>query len=187
MDPYRPFFPSVYELSWYVTRALTSGDAKVLAVNDQRSTTHSDGTEREVSQNNTNNIDNTSNFSGAFVLPAATGGLPAGTKVLAAPDVAEHMGVVVTKIFDMLRNRQLLAVRHEGVRYIPARFFHDTGELNKFVPGVIALLGDGGYHNEEILEFLYTEDDSLPGRPVDALHGHLAREVMRRAQAMAIL
>lgn len=53
------------------------------------------------------------------------------------------------------------------------------------MPGVIALLSDGGYNDREILEYLFTPDDSLPGRPIDALHGHLAREVMRRAQAMA--
>lgn len=125
-------------------------------------------------------------FASSVLLSAPTGGLPAGTEVIAIPDVAEMMNVVVTKIFDMLRNKQVLAVRVEGIRYLPARFLNDSGELNKFVPGVIALLSDGGYGPEEILEFLYTEDESLPGRPVDALHGHLAREVRRRAQAMAL-
>ena len=47
------------------------------------------------------------------------------------------------------------------------------------------MLADGGYNDEEILAFLYTEDDTLPGRPIDALHGQKAREVIRRAQAMA--
>ena len=70
---------------------------------------------------------------------------------------------------------------------MPARFLDEDGQLNRFVPGAIALLSDGGYSDAEILDYLFTEDDSLPGRPVDALHGHLAREVMRRAQAMAIL
>lgn len=42
---------------------------------------------------------------------------------------------------------------------------------------------DSRYTNEEILEWIYTEDDSLPGRPIDALHGDLAREVIRRAAA----
>ena len=75
------------------------------------------------------------------------------------------------------------------MRRIPARFLGGDarhGEINRFVPGVIALLADGGWRDDEILDYLFTEDESLPGRPVDALHGHLAREVMRRAQALAI-
>lgn len=113
--------------------------------------------------------------------------MPAGELVITVPDAAENMGVVVTKVMDMLRNKQILSVDIEGVRYIPARFFTDSGQLNKFVPGAISLLSDGGYTKREILEFLFTADETLPGRPVDALHGHLAREVMRRAQAMAIV
>ena len=53
------------------------------------------------------------------------------------------------------------------------------------VSGAITVLYDGGYDANEILAFLFTPDDSLPGRPVDALHGQKAREVIRRAQAMA--
>ena len=105
---------------------------------------------------------------------------------MALPDVAEMLNVAVTRVFDMLRRKQLLAIRVNDVRYVPEVFFRDGREVNKFVPGAIALLSDGGYSNEEILEYLFTADDSLPGRPVDALHGHLAREVMRRAQAMAL-
>ena len=71
-----------------------------------------------------------------------------------------------------------------GVVVVPAVFLDDD-EVVRFLPGLIAVLRDGGYRDEEILRWLFTEDDSLPGRPADALHGHRAREVMRRAQAMA--
>lgn len=91
----------------------------------------------------------------------------------------------------MLRDRQILAVRRGGVVGVPAQFFtedtHHEGEVRvlKQLPGLIAVLHDGGYSPEESLRWMYREDPSLPGRPVDALHGHLAREVLRRAQAMA--
>ena len=107
--------------------------------------------------------------------------------LLTVPDVADLLGVIVTRVMDDLNQHRLIAVQVDGVRRIPARFFTDQGEINRFVPGLIALLSDGGYSDEEILDFLFTEDESLPGRPVDALHGRLAREVMRRAQAMAII
>ena len=121
------------------------------------------------------------------ILDEVVGGVPAGEEVLPLPDIAERMNLVVTRVMDMLGKKQLLAVVVDGVRYVPSRFLDDDGQLNRFVPGAIALLSDGGYSDTEILDYLFTEDDSLPGRPVDALHGHLAREVMRRAQAMAIL
>lgn len=119
-------------------------------------------------------------------LAEAVSGLPAGTQVLNVPEVAEVLDVLVTRVMDDLNSHRLVAVHVDGVRQVPARFFTDGGEVNRFVPGLVALLADGGYSDAEILEFLFTEDESLPGRPVDALHGHLAREVMRRAQAMAI-
>ncbi|APT85103.1 transcriptional regulator [Corynebacterium aquilae DSM 44791] len=112
--------------------------------------------------------------------------LPDGEPVITVPDAAERMGVVVTCLQNLLKQHELIAVTKDGVAQLPEKYFHADGTINKFVPGVIKLLSDGSYTDEEILQFLFTEDDSLPGRPVDALHGHLAREVMRRAQAMAL-
>lgn len=118
-------------------------------------------------------------------IPTTEDVLPADASVLDLPAVAERLGVVVTRVHQMLRERRLLSVWRDGTRCVPEDFLSGD-EVQRFVPGVIAVLHDGGYSGEEILRWLYTEDDSLPGRPVDALHGHLAREVMRRAQAMAL-
>ncbi|MDO5097897.1 MAG: Rv2175c family DNA-binding protein [Corynebacterium sp.] len=117
--------------------------------------------------------------------PVSASILPAGTKLLSVPDYAEQLGVPVTRVFDMIGEHKLICVSDNGSKRIPADFLSHKNTTNKFVPGVIALLADGGYNDAEILTFLFTEDPSLPGRPIDALHGHLAREVMRRAQAMA--
>lgn len=111
--------------------------------------------------------------------------LPDGEPLLDFPTIAERLDVPVTHVVNLVKSHQLLAVREGGVRKVPAAFFGEKG-VNRFIPGIITVLTDGGYNDEEILRYLFTEDDSLPGRPVDALHGHLAREVMRRAQGMAI-
>lgn len=121
-----------------------------------------------------------------LVLEQDVDGIPAGEEVLSLPEVSERLGIAITRVMDQLRAGQLAAVQVRGMRYVPRRFFTDAGEINRFVPGLLSLLHDGGYAPSEIFSYLFTEDDSLPGRPVDALHGHLAREVMRRAQAMAI-
>ena len=59
------------------------------------------------------------------------------------------------------------------------------------------MLHDGGYRDTEIVRWLFTPDPSLTisrdgsteqranARPVDALHSHQAREVVRRPQALA--
>jgi hypothetical protein len=47
------------------------------------------------------------------------------------------------------------------------------------------VLHDGGYDDAAILAWLFTPDDSLPGRPIDALRENRGSEVKRRAQAMA--
>jgi hypothetical protein len=50
---------------------------------------------------------------------------------------------------------------------------------------VLTVLHDGGYDDREALAWLFTADDSLPGRPIDALRENRGTEVKRRAQAMA--
>lgn len=121
---------------------------------------------------------------GVSKVPYTDDVLPSDADILPLPDVAERLGIVVTRVHDLLREGSLLAIRRAGIVYVPAQLLSDEG-IGKHVPGLISVLRDGGYTDAEILSYLYTEDDSLPGRPVDALHGHLAREVMRRAQAMA--
>jgi hypothetical protein len=50
---------------------------------------------------------------------------------------------------------------------------------------VLTVLHDGGYDDRQILRWLFTDDDTLPGRPIDALRENRGAEVKRRAQAMA--
>ncbi|GAB2504326.1 Rv2175c family DNA-binding protein [Corynebacterium atrinae] len=112
--------------------------------------------------------------------------LLADETLLSLPEVSEKLGVVITRVHDLLNDNKLVAYVRDGKRVVPAALFGPDGTTGKFVPGVITLLTDGGYTDEEILTYLFTPDETLPGRPVEALHGHLAREVLRRAQAMAL-
>ncbi|QGU07821.1 DNA-binding protein [Corynebacterium occultum] len=115
--------------------------------------------------------------------------LPADEKLLNLPEVAELLDVPVTRVNDLLNAGKLLAVVRDGVRHVPLSFFiKKPGQttVNKFLSGTITVLHDGGYDPEDILRYLYTEDETLPGRPIDGLQGHLAREVVRRAQGMGV-
>ena len=68
---------------------------------------------------------------------------------------------------------------------MPAALVMD-GEIVKGVPGLLTVLHDGGCTDREIMTWLFTPDDSLPGRPIDALRENRGSEVKRRAQAMAL-
>ncbi len=104
---------------------------------------------------------------------------------LTVPDVAEQLGVDVTRVRQMLRDGQLLAVRREGVLGVPARFLSD-GRVLKGLPGTLTLLSDAGFDPAAALRWLFTVQESLPGSPVQALVENRGTEVRRRAQALAL-
>ena len=99
---------------------------------------------------------------------------------------AEQLGVSVSKVRQMIREHQLAAVVPvEGAgQKLPAELIQD-GLVVKGVPGVLTVLHDGGYADREVLRWLFTPDDTLPGRPIDALRENRGAEIKRRAQAMA--
>jgi hypothetical protein len=104
-------------------------------------------------------------------------------EVLPLPDVAQRLGLPITRVHQMMRDGQLMGVRREGVVLIPAEFLSGDA-IVKGLPGTITLLRDSGYSAEEILRWLFTAEDSLPGTPIGALRTNRGREVKRRAQAM---
>ncbi|MFC9665260.1 Rv2175c family DNA-binding protein [Nocardia sp. NPDC127606] len=115
--------------------------------------------------------------------PCSNDVLPDTETIVSLPEAAEILGVPVTSVHQLLRDHQILAVRRDGVVGIPSRFFDSEDEIVRMLPGVITVMRDAKYTDEDILGWLFADDPSLPGRPVDALHGQLAREVVRRAHA----
>jgi hypothetical protein len=98
---------------------------------------------------------------------------------------AAALGVSVSRVRTMVREHQLAEVVLPGVGpRIPAALLQD-GQVVKGVPGLLTVLHDGGYDDAEALAWLFTPDDTLPGRPIDALRENRGTEVKRRAQAMA--
>lgn len=101
------------------------------------------------------------------------------------PEIAETLDVKVTRVHTLITEGQLIAVRDpEGVRRVPALFMREDGVLDS-LKGTLTVLKDSGFDDEEAVRWLYTEDDSLPGRPIDALHEGKKTEIRRRAQALA--
>jgi hypothetical protein len=118
--------------------------------------------------------------------PSADDVLDPGVEVLPLPDVAERLGLPVTKVRQALRDGQLVAIRRDGVLCVPAEFINSDGTIVKGLTGTITVLQDAGFAPDEMVRWLFTADDSLPGRPIDQLRATGGREVKRRAQALAL-
>jgi excisionase family DNA binding protein len=107
------------------------------------------------------------------------------TDWLTVPEIAERLGIDVTKVRQLLRERKLVGVRRAGVLRVPAAFIQDDAVL-KGLPGTLTVLSDCGFSDDEALRWLFTAEDSLPGSPVQALVENRGTEVKRRAQALAL-
>lgn len=105
---------------------------------------------------------------------------------LAVPEVAEALGVDVVQARQLLKDRQLLAVRRGERRVIsvPAAFIHE-GVIVKKLPGLLTLLADAGFDENQAIRWIFTLDDTLPGTPMQALVENRGTEVRRRAQSLA--
>lgn len=104
---------------------------------------------------------------------------------LPLPVVAARLSLSVSRVHQLVRDGQLLALRRGGVGCVPADFL-DGAAVVKGLPGTITVLRDGGYFDPEILRWLFAADESLPGTPIAALRAGRQKEIRRRAQAMAI-
>ncbi len=103
---------------------------------------------------------------------------------LTPAEVAALLGISSNRVRQLLRDRKLMAVPGSGNGKVPAAFVLD-GVILKHLPGLLTLLEDGGFTDEEAFAWLFREDDTLPGTPVQALRDDRHTEVTRRAQALA--
>lgn len=102
---------------------------------------------------------------------------------LTLPEAAERLDVPVNRLRQQIREGRFLALRREGTLRVPAELIASPIVL-KHLPGVLTVLHDAGYNDEEAFGWLYTPDDSLPGVPAECLADQRATEVKRRAQAL---
>jgi excisionase family DNA binding protein len=103
---------------------------------------------------------------------------------LTPAEVAEQLGVSANRVRQLLREGKLMAVPGSGNSRVPADFLQD-GAVLKHLPGLLTVLRDGGFSEQEAFDWLFQDDESLPGTPVAALRGNRHTEVTRRAQALA--
>ena len=103
------------------------------------------------------------------------------------PDIAEMLDIEVTRVRQLVKEGQLIAVRRgeNNALQVPAAFIQDD-KVVKGLAGLLTLLRDDGFSDEEMLEWLFTADPTLPGTPAQARGENRGTEVKRRAQALAL-
>jgi hypothetical protein len=105
---------------------------------------------------------------------------------LSLPELAELIDLPLPKVRQLVREGKLVTVPRgtPPVQYVPADLVRD-GKLVKGLAGALTVLRDAGYSNHEALRWLLSDDDALPGRPVDAMAQGRDTAVKRRAQVLA--
>ncbi|NEA42144.1 Rv2175c family DNA-binding protein [Streptomyces sp. SID11385] len=106
---------------------------------------------------------------------------------LSLPDIAERLDVEVTRVRQLVKEGQLVAVRRgeNNALYVPAAFL-DGDRVVRGLSGLLTLLRDDGFDEVEILQWMFTPDPTLPGTPAQAMSENRGTEVKRRAQALAV-
>lgn len=104
---------------------------------------------------------------------------------LPVPEVAERLGLSVSQVKTMIRERELVAVPHgeRGAAHVPAAFLVGN-EVVKGLAGTLTVLNDAGYNVEESVRWLFTEDDALGTTPIAALLENRRKQVHREAQVL---
>ncbi len=112
------------------------------------------------------------------------GGVTESRNWLTIPDVGERLGLPPGKVHRLIEEHALLAVRRDGVLRVPEDFLDDEGPVRD-LRGTVVVLHDAGYTDDEALEWLLGEDDTLGAAPIDALRAGRRAEVRRVAQSLA--
>jgi len=104
---------------------------------------------------------------------------------LTIPELVERLGLSPGKIHRLIEDRQLLAVRRDGVLVVPESFLLDNEPLRE-LRGTLVLLADSGFSDDEAMRWMLESDDALDAAPIDALRAGRKAEVRRVAQALAL-
>jgi len=100
------------------------------------------------------------------------------------PDLAEKFAMPIGKVRRLIEERHLIALRIDGVPRVPAAFVEGSEPLAD-LRGTIILLGDNGFSDDEAVDWLLSDEESLGTTPVAALRAGRKAEVRRVAQALA--
>ncbi|WP_084037865.1 Rv2175c family DNA-binding protein [Demequina sp. NBRC 110053] len=108
---------------------------------------------------------------------------------LNVPDFADALGVTASDVREMIRLRQVIAVRRgpSDAWHLPAGFIEQReggARVLATLPGTITMLSDAGLTDAESAEWLLSHNDELGVEPLVALREGRRAPVRRAAQTL---
>ncbi len=106
------------------------------------------------------------------------------TDWLTIPEVAEAIGETPGRVRRLLDEHYLIGSRRNGPVTVPAVFLVDGAPLGS-LRGTIIALQDAGFADDEVIDWLLTDEETLGRAPIAALLAGHKSEVRRVARALA--
>jgi len=111
--------------------------------------------------------------------------IPEEISWLTVPDVAERLNTIPGKVRRLIEERALLGKKMREFSVSPNRS-SPKGEPLKDLGGTVVVLLDGGFSEDEAVEWLLTHHEGLGVTPVEAIRWGRKTEVRRVAQVLAL-
>lgn len=108
----------------------------------------------------------------------------AAVQWLTMPELVEALGEPLGRVRRLLDDRHLVGSRRSGVFAVPAVFLVDGAPLPS-LRGTVIVLQDAGFTDDELIDWLLEEEDSIGAPPIEALRRGRKSEVRRVAQSLA--
>jgi hypothetical protein len=106
------------------------------------------------------------------------------TEWLTLPELVSLTGESLGRVRRLLDESQLIGSRRDGSLRVPAAFLID-GRPVPSLRGTIIVLHDAGFTDDEAIDWLLEQEDSIGVAPIESLRAGRKSEVRRVAQALA--
>lgn len=106
------------------------------------------------------------------------------TEWLTMPDLVEALGEPLGRVRRLIDEHYLVGSRRTGVFAVPAVFLVDGHPLPS-LRGTVIALQDAGFSDDEVVDWLLADDDTLGRSPIAALLAGHKSEVRRIARTLA--
>lgn len=103
---------------------------------------------------------------------------------LTLPDLVEVLHEPLGRVRRLLDEHHLVASRRNGPLAVPSVFVVDGRPLSS-LRGTVIVLKDAGFSDDEVIDWLLADEETLGRTPIDALRAGHKSEVRRIARTLA--
>jgi len=103
---------------------------------------------------------------------------------LTLPELVEILGEPLGRVHRLFDEQHLVGSRRNGPLAVPAVFLKDDQPIGS-LRGTIIVLRDAGFSDDEVIDWLLAEEESIGRAPIAALRDGHKSEVRRVARGLA--